>query len=335
MNLRLRVRLSRLVVAGAIWSLGTVASPAADALPQPLKLEDAVGLLPEDLPAEKLAREYAETAVRARAYECRAPDGSAATAAAVTGGCGYWHLLTAGQQTRLQVIRRFLDVMEADLATARDDEAMAVAYVQVDRARNRAELGQYSALEVSELEVDYQRIRAERHLSQAQQRATRALLAIALGRPDELPSELSAPSLASLPETIPEVDELTAEALAGNPVVIDWRSRAAEDPALAPLAAQIELDLREAVLELWLSHGILLARRDMAVSREHFRDLSLDYNRTLYELEVKADLGDAMSRQTAARLTRLKTEHQLFLLHATLNALRGRAMLPASQELKR
>jgi outer membrane protein TolC len=211
---------------------------------------------------------------------------------------------------------------------------MAVAFVEVDRARNRAELGQYSPLRVSELEVDYQVARAARHLSQARQRATRSLLATALGRPGALPAEVTPPSLASLPEAVDDVDGLTAEALAGNPVLGQWRARAAEDPSVAPLAEQIELDLREAVLHLWLSHGILRVQRQLADSREQFRDLSLDYNRTLYELEVRADLGDAMSRQTAARLATLEADHKLFLLRASLNALRGRELLPPGRERK-
>lgn len=327
MNLRLRVQLLRFVVGIAYWTAASVSGVAADSLPEPLTLDAALELVRTDLPAEILAGQYAETAIRARAFDCRALDG-AASEGTVGGGCGYWHLLTPEQQSRLQVMARFLDVVEADLATARDNEAMAVAYVEVDRARNRAELGQYSALEVSELEVDYQRIRAGYALSQARQRATRALLAIAMGRPDELPSEVSAPAQAAVPANIPDVDELTTEAISGNRVVTSWRARAEEDPSLAPLAVQVELDLREAVLELWLSHGVLRARRDTAVSEEAYRDLSLDYNRTLYELEAKADLGDTMARQTAARLARLHAQHQLMLVYATLNALRGLEILP-------
>ena len=77
MILRLRVQLFPLVAAGAIWAAASPpTSHAADALPQPLTLAAALELLPEELPAEILARQYAETAVRARAYECRAHDGA-------------------------------------------------------------------------------------------------------------------------------------------------------------------------------------------------------------------------------------------------------------------
>ena len=331
MMLRLRVQRSFFIVASAVLAAVTASTPhAADGLPQPLTLEAALALLPAELPAEILARQYADTAVRARAFECRARDNPAV--AGLGAGCGYWHLLTPGQQSRLHLIQRFLDVVEADIASARDEEAMAVAYVEVDRARNREELGQYSPLQTSQLEVDYQVARAARYVSQARQRATRSLLAVALGRPGDLPAEVSPPSVAALPARMDDADGLIAEALAGNPVVLEWRARAAEDPSLAPMAAQVELDLREAVLHLWLSHGVLGARRELAGSREQFRDLSLDYNRTLYELEVRADLGDAMSRQTAARLGRLQTDHELYLLQATLNALRGRALLPVAPE---
>lgn len=303
----------------------TMAPPLAAApLPQPLDLFSALQALPDDLAQEQLAASYQETAIRARAFECHALDGVGGHAGEDRGNCGYWHLLTPQQQTRLRVMRRFLDVVEADLAAARDEEAMAVAYVQLDRARNRQELGQRSDLDVAELDVHYQTIRRGRYASIAAQRVTRSLLAIALGRPDELSSELVPPSI---PHPLPELEDvavLLQRAATDNPVVVDWRQRAQNEEGAGVLVRQLELDLREAILELWLHYSVLKAELDEAGSGQTFSDLRLEHNRALYELEAKADLGDAMADQTAARLQHIKVEHRMLLLLATLDALTGR-----------
>ena len=312
-----------------------VAGPAVavqEPFPEPLTLESALALAPRDLPTEVLSRQYQETAIRARAFECRAQDRPQGPEEGVAGGCGYWHLLTPEQQSRLQLVRLFLDVVEADVAMAREDEAMAVAYVELDRARSREELGQYSTLKRSGLDMEYQKVRKTRSVSQARQRVTRSLLAAAVGRPGQLPSDVEAPVMPAWPEDLPAIDDLLAQAVDRNPVLADWRGRVDTDVAAAPLAAQLELDLRQAVLELWLSYSALRVRRDADVSQEDYRDLSLERNRTLYELEAKADLGDAMTQQTAARLARVETDHRIFLLLATLNALRGMPLLPVAGE---
>ena len=311
-------------VAGALvasWLCN--AAVAAEPLPDPLTMQAALAQLSPDLATETLSRQYQETAIRARAFECRAQDRVADSESVRSRGCGYWHLLTPAQQTRLEVLRRYLDVMEADLAAALADEAMAVAYVELDRARNREELGQFSAVEVAELEVVYQGIREERYQAQARQRASRARLAIAMGRPGELASEVADPELPPLPEQISDIERLTAEAMSGNAVLLEWRARVDQEPSAQPLLQQLELHLQEALLDLWLGYPVLRAALDTDEAAGFYRDLYLDRSRTLYELEVKADLGDAMTEQTRARLARMENTHRAQLLIATLNALRG------------
>ena len=298
---------------------------ASAAQAQPLDLARALEAVPESRSDEILSSEYQETAIRARAFECRAQDRAAERERDGLAGCGYWHLLTPGQQTRLQVMRRFFDVVEADVAAARDEEAMAVAYVQLDRARNRQELGQRSELEVAELDARYQRVRRSRYASVAAQRATRSLLANSLGRPDDLPSDVVPPSLSPPFPELDDVDVLLKEAEKGNAVLAQWRRNAVSDPTLQPLADQLETDLREAVLELWLEYSVLRVDLDSASASQLLRDLTLDRSRALYELEAKADLGDAMAQQTAARLGRMKTEYRMMMVLATLDALRGRS----------
>lgn len=306
---------------GCLWVIHGLIH--ATELPQPLSLDDALSLINEQHSAEQVAGEYGDTAIRARAFECRAQDREPADEDSQS-GCGFWHLLTPRQQTELDVMRRFLDVVEADLTVAVDNEAMAVAYVRLDRARNREELGQYSPLDVSELDLEYQQIRSHLYYARAQQRATRARLLMAMGQSGSLPSDVSNPDISALPKQLGELDEITQEALKANPVLADWRLRAESDATLRPLLGQLELHLRDAVLTLWLRYPVLLAQLDLAQARDYDRELALDRSRTLYELEAKADLGDAMTNQTAARLARTRTDHRAWMLLATLNALRGK-----------
>jgi len=99
---------------------------------------------------------------------------------------------------RLAIMERFFDALLADLSYARYSEAMAVAYIQFDRAGARWDLGQYSELGVLELEAVYQDVRQRQASSVALQRLTRSLLAQAIDRPLSLPRDLGPPQLPDL-----------------------------------------------------------------------------------------------------------------------------------------
>jgi hypothetical protein len=193
-------------------------------------------------------------------------------------------------------MQRFYDVLLADLSYARDNEAMAVAYVQFDRAEARAELGQFSPLRVAELRADYELIRRQRAASEAAQRLTRSLLAHALGRPDQLPRELVTPDLSPSAVDTPTVAQVVNNAIEHNPQVgglLQGRSEAER--------ALIGMELRQHAMELLTRLELLAVISEQARIESEWRDLKLDESRTLYELEVTADLGFSMSQQTKAR----------------------------------
>lgn len=106
---------------------------------------------------------------------------------------------------RLDVLTRFFDVLIADLAFARDNEAMASAFVALNRARERSRLGQVSDIALFEMESRYQTARGQRLRAQQEQRRTRAELAEALNRPGEAPAQVLAPAL---PLALPELPDL-------------------------------------------------------------------------------------------------------------------------------
>jgi len=228
-------------------------------------------------------------------------------------------LLTPLAAQRLAIRQRFYDVLLADRSFARDNEAMAVAYVQFDRAAAREELGQFSPLKTAELEADYQGIRRQRAASEAAQRVTRALLAQALGRPDDLPRDLVTPDPGPRPSDPPALDDVVAAALDENP-------RVAELTQGQPDAQRklVEMEVRQQALELLTRLELLDVIAEQARIESDWRDLKLDESRTMYELEVTADLGFSMSQQTKARRDEEQVALCQALTRAELDALQGR-----------
>ena len=106
---------------------------------------------------------------------------------------------------RLGVLQRYFDVLLADLAFARDNEAMASAFVSLNRARERNDLGQVSDIDLFELEARYQTARGTRLRALQEQRRTRAELGEILNRPGEAPAQVLGPAL---PLALPELPDI-------------------------------------------------------------------------------------------------------------------------------
>ena len=122
-------------------------------------------------------------------------------------------------QRRIEIMQRYFDVLLADMEFARDDEAMAVAYVTLDKLRQRHEMGQVSDIDLLQQEASYQQTRRQRSRSEAHQRSTRELLAMVLNRPGQPPSNLESPEFDNLLRPIPEYSELLEQAQQNNPLL--------------------------------------------------------------------------------------------------------------------
>ena len=126
-------------------------------------------------------------------------------------------LLDVRDQRRLEIMARYFDVLLADLRYTVDNEYLAVAYVAFDQARDRAEQKLLSGVDVAELEARSQEWLVRRYESEKRQRLTRALLADAMNRPGQLPSELEDPLLADNDRPLPDYEVLLAAMLENNP----------------------------------------------------------------------------------------------------------------------
>lgn len=143
--------------------------------------------------------------------------GLASTAARLESAGRDAQLLDARAQRRLALMTRFFDVLMTDLQYAADTEFTAVAYVSWDNAKDRQQLGDISSVALAEFEARYQETRLKRNDTLRRAREKRALLAAAMNRPGELPSELLDPEIKGNDRPLPEFKDLLATLEASNP----------------------------------------------------------------------------------------------------------------------
>lgn len=82
--------------------------------------------------------------------------------------------------------------------------------------------------------------------------------------------------------------------------------------------------VRQRVLQLWQQIQLLKNRRQQMLQAMDYRELDLDRSRTLYELEVKTNLGNAMVAISEARFNQTKTEFDLALAWMELELIVGK-----------
>ncbi len=305
-------------------------------------------------------------------------------------------LLDVRSRRRLEIMTRFFDVLLADLQYAADNEYMAVAYVNLDNARHRLEVGQIAAADLAEIENAYHDWLLKRNAGQLRQRISRVHLASAMNRPGQLSADLADPGLAGNDRALPEFEALLPLLRAHNPrlaamqaqlagstqriqavradkspmldlelegggysreastrdnlkagVVLTWplyagrrvdAQMAREQAQFQRLQAESEklgLELEQALLENWLEIGEL-QRTARTAARIHsdYRDQALERARGQYEVELKTNLGDSMAATMAAKVRERRTEYQLALAFARLEALLGRPVESTGAENK-
>lgn len=125
---------------------------------------------------------------------------------------------------RIAIMHSYFDVLLSDMEAARDNEALAVAFIALDRLRDRQELGQASDIAVLEAEAAYQRVRYQLAQSETRQRATRVRLANLLNRPGMPPSNLQKPQLDYRQRKLPEFETLVEQAMQRYPEILALRS---------------------------------------------------------------------------------------------------------------
>lgn len=275
-----------------------------------------------------------------------------------------WLLADARHVRRMEIVRAYFDVLLADLEYAHENEAMAIAFVTANRARERNALGQVSDIDLFERESDYQRVRRVRYAAAARQRASRAHLANVLNRPGELSSRLAPPGLSVFDRVVPDHTELEREALESNPTIKAARAgfeaarlsvaeaRASDGPLLSAefetgagtRPASTNDALRAGViLELPLTSGgrveAEVAKREAEVTaaRARLRDTELDVRQALLEnwLAVGTLTAERDSARAFADYRDLYLDRSRALYEHEVRADLGDAMVQMSESILR
>lgn len=120
-------------------------------------------------------------------------------------------------QYQLQLMHAFFNIILADYQYRVQNEAMAVAYVTLDKAKDRHELQQLSDVTYLKIQNDYEKILLLRAKAENEQRRTRSLLANLVGQPQALSDKLTFPKLDQYDtRALPSLDTLQQQVLSNN-----------------------------------------------------------------------------------------------------------------------
>lgn len=214
------------------------------------------------------------------------------------------------QQHHVEVMRRYFNVLLADMRSQVDDEAMAHAYVSYDRVRVRHKQGRISEVDLAASETRYQELLVLRTESRLRQHSTRSLLAMALNRPDSLPEDLTVPRLKGNDRKPPEPEKLLKSALKSSPHV----QRLREEVASAEQAFKAAKGQGRPTLDVELQ---VSAYEKIRASRDNAR-ASLNLRVPIYQggrNRSAVALASAVLRQNRAQLNKAKFDLRRSVLH--------------------
>lgn len=211
---------------------------------------------------------------------------------------------------RIGVMKKFLDIILADLAAAGANESMASAFVRFDRAQDNHELGKLSDIDLLRIENIYQTERLKAVKAEGKARSMRQVLALALNRPGQQPSQLAEPELDVNGRVLPDFNTLLETVIQGSRqlTVLDKSLEAAQKKVEQVrstyhpnITAQVERASYSRSLnsnDRWRA-GIEFSipiydggQRDVAIRKAQIHINELIYKRKQYELELRAQVRE-------------------------------------------
>jgi len=212
------------------------------------------------------------------------------------------------EHRRLKIMERYFDVLNADNDFLAENEAMAVAYIRYDNAREDLDLGLVSKSDVLQRQANYEKIRHQRTLAQNRQRLSRVMLAEAMGYPEQIPSSLEIPRIDSQRPLPGNLDDLLAQALSysAEAHLANTQARVAQ----AAIGVAEDTDGPSLDLQLEVSHYERPSRL-----RDDWR-ASLLFDIPLYKSvsTEKVSLAQARHRLALANQQQLESELRLEVL---------------------
>ncbi len=106
-----------------------------------------------------------------------------------------------------QVVKAYFNVLKSDNDYLSHNENMAIAFIRFNRARENMEFGLSSDLDILKVQSQYEKVRQQRFISEAQQRYSRQALAELLGS-TSIPDQLETPIINTQRQLLDDVDLL-------------------------------------------------------------------------------------------------------------------------------
>ena len=165
---------------------------------------------------------------------------------------------------RLEIMRSFFAVILADHAYRARNERLAIEYFRYSRmAERRDRFEQFSDLEVAKQEAAYRKAYVARHRADLERRQRRHALALNLGRPGELSSDLVVPDLSAYRDReVPEYNDIIDEAIATSSILKVHRANVASARAKVSIAQKLNSPVLSADFEAREYHDSSFSSRD-------------------------------------------------------------------------
>ena len=206
-------------------------------------------------------------------------------------------------KNHLKIMRLFFDALLSDLHFDALNEEMTVLYVQFDKLRDKQSLGMVSDVIVAEAESAYREIADRRKSAELEQLLSRQRLAIALNRPDDIPSDLIRPDLPELDRKIPELSEMLNIALKNNLTLTALEHTVLADKAAVKATQQQYGPTLAAGLELNEYERELPGRSSASVGLTLRIPLTSDNKSQAETARATAMLSTSMANYDVARYT--------------------------------
>jgi len=210
--------------------------------------------------------------------------------------------VTRRDRHMLDIMRSFFAVILADHAYQALNERLAIDYFRYSRmAERRDRFEQYSDLEVAEQEAAYRKTYVARQRADLERRQRRHVLALRLGRPGELSSELLMPDLSVYQgREIPEYQDVVEQIIASSSILNAHRASVASAQAKVAVAEKLNSPVLSADFEAREYHDSSFSGRDRY--RLNFKFMMPLFNGTRTRDSEVALAENALAQQQAELL---------------------------------
>lgn len=220
------------------------------------------------------------------------------------------HLDYVLAQRRIEIMRRFFDVLTADLTYSVQDEKMTLSFLRFNRFLEEMEMFEaHAEVDVLKLETIYREEFAKRQEYNFNRIEARRNLALSMGFTDYVPRDLQMPDLSEYVEReVPEFENLLEQILATN---YDMK--------------QAELNLEKALMAAKVSDAKFMPQLDIVLEATEWEEEVGSRNSASIGLRLHVPLAARSQRNRDSRLSQIAVDRARTRLAETEHAVRKRS----------